>query len=112
MTIDLSDEEAWLRDRAKAWAMKVSTLRALMKVGKEKDPRHAMNNPLNHHLIFESDKIFLRVRIRGRTIQEQLHPYIDVARRQRDQRLIALGYQGQDFLKQQRKDNGQFKGFI
>ena len=89
--------------------MKVSSLRALLKVGKEKDPRHAMNNPDNHHLIFESDKIFLRVRINGRIIQEQLHPYIDVARRMRDQRLIALGYKGQDFLRQQRKANGQFK---
>ena len=109
VTIDLSDEEAWLRDRAKAWGMKVSSLRALLKVGKEKDPRHAMNNPENHHLIFESDKIFLRVRVAGRVIQEQLHPYIDVARRQRDQRLIALGYKGQTFLKQQRTTNGQFK---
>jgi len=109
MTIDLSDEEAWLRDRAKAWGMKVSSLRKLMKVGKEADPRHALNNPLNHHLLFLSDKIFLRVRIRGRYVQEQLHPYIDVARRMRDQRLLQLGFTGQDFLKRIRKQNGQFQ---
>jgi hypothetical protein len=86
-----------LEQRAKAWGMTPQALAKLLDCGK--GAKGCTNDPDNHHLRFEGDKIFLRVRINRQHIEERLPNDLALAREARDKRLHQLGFNHQLFTR-------------
>jgi hypothetical protein len=88
-----------IEQRAKAWGMTPKALAKLLECGK--GAKGLAVDPDNHHLRFEADKIFLRVRIANRHIEERLPSDLAKAREARDKRLKQLGFNHQLFIRNQ-----------
>lgn len=86
-----------LAQRAVAWGMSAEALAYLLECGR--GAKGCTNDPANHHLRFEGKKIFLRVRINRKHIEEKLPSNLAKAREARDKRLLKLGFNHQLFTK-------------
>jgi hypothetical protein len=84
-----------LSSRAAAWGMSAKALAYLLECGR--GAKGCTDDPDNHHLRFEGKKIFLRVRIKKKHIEEKLPSDLAKAREARDNRLIQLGFNHQLF---------------
>jgi hypothetical protein len=100
-------EDQELQQRAAAWGMTPQALANLLKCGKGGKYSLSPSDPDNHHLRFEADKIFLRVRINRQRIEERLSSDIILARQERDKRLAALGFNHQLFIRNQEAYNAR-----
>lgn len=95
----MADQEDDLNARAAAWGMSPLALANLLKCGKGAKGIHI--DPENHHLRFEGEKIFLRVRIKCQSIEERLPSDLAKAREARDKRLLELGFNYTLFIRNQ-----------
>jgi hypothetical protein len=96
-----------LESRAKAWGMTPKALANLLECGK--GAKGCTTDPDNHHLRFEGDKIFLRVRINRNHIEERLPNDLIKAREARDKRLVELGFNHQLFIRNRDAYNARRK---
>lgn len=96
-----------LESRAKAWGMTPQALANLLACGK--GAKGCTTDPDNHHLRFEGDKIFLRVRISRNHIEERLPNDLIKAREARDKRLVQLGFNHQLFIRNRDAYNARRK---
>ena len=101
------NEDQELEQRAAAWGMSAKALAHLLKCGK--GSLAYSDEPENHHLRFEAHKIFLRVRINHKHIEEPLPPDLAQAREARDKRLKALGFNHHLFFKNRDAYNARRK---
>lgn len=85
---DKYDDE--LVAKALAWGMTPKALSKLMQC--DKGAKGSNIDTENHHLRFEAAKIFMRVRINAKNIEERLSNDIAKAREERDKRLLELGF--------------------
>jgi len=92
-------EDQELQQRAAAWGMTPQALAKLLACGK--GAKGLAVDPDNHHLRFEADKVFLRVRIGRKHIEERLPSDLAKAREARDKRLMQLGFNHQLFMRNQ-----------
>ena len=95
-----------LESRARAWAMTPDALSKLLECGKG---AKGCDDPDNHHLRFEGNKIFLRVRISRNHIEERLPNDLIKAREARDKRLVQLGFNHQLFIRNRDAYNARRK---
>ncbi len=98
-------EDQELKQRAAAWGMSAKALARLLECGK--GAKGCTDDPDNHHLRFEGDKVFLRVRINRKHIEERLPSDLAKAREARDKRLKQLGFNHQLFIRNQQAYNAR-----
>lgn len=96
-----------LESRAAAWGMTPQALAKLLECGK--GSKGCTTDPDNHHLRFEGDKIFLRVRINRQHIEERLPNDLTQAREARDKRLVELNFNHQLFIRNRDAYNAKRK---
>lgn len=98
-------EDQELQQRAAAWAMTPKALAKLLECGR--GAKGCTDDPDNHHLRFEGEKIFLRVRINRKHIEEKLPSDLAKAREARDKRLHQLGFNHQLFTRNREAYNAR-----
>lgn len=93
-----------LAERARSLGLSLSQAKALLNIGTKTPEQSAFRlDPANHHIIWDNNKMALKVRIRNKTIYRPLPQTLPEARKERDRLLIELRFLGQDFMRELRE---------
>jgi hypothetical protein len=92
-----------LAERAKALGLTIEQAKTLLSCGSPSPEQSAFRlDPANHHIIWDNNRMALKVRIRNQTIYRTLPQTLPEARKERDRILIELKFLGQDFKREMR----------